>query len=182
MEPSTPNPVPSPGVPAPGDAPRARKRPKTVSPTTRTMHRARELGFTAEKVEQRIPIPNAKFAPTRDFINIIDIIAFKPGVGIVGIQATSDSNHAARMDKAKAEPMLQTWLESGGRFEVWSWGLRGARGDRKVWTLRREELLADGRVVPSSADDLAKPPPLFTPKRTHIGDGYKLVEPKAVGG
>lgn len=158
---------------------KTRKRPKSISPTTRTLQRLRELGFTAEKVEQRIPIPNAKFAPTRDFINVIDLIAFRVGVGIVGIQATSDSNHAARMEKARKEPMLQVWLESGGRFEVWSWGLRGPRGERKVWTLRREELKADGRAVPEHGHE--KPPALFAaPKPAHIG-GFKLAEPKPDG-
>lgn len=162
----------APGVPAPGAT---RKRPKSVSPTTRTLHELRKLGFTAERVEQRVPIPNAKFAPTRDFINVIDLIAFRPGVGIIGIQATSDSNHAARMEKARKEPMLQIWLESGGRFEVWSWGLRGARGEPKRWTLRREELKSDGRSVPEYGHE--KPPALFAPKQTHIG-GYKLAAPR----
>jgi hypothetical protein len=35
---------------------------------------------------------------------------------------------------------LQDWLKAGGRFEVVSWAKRGARGKRKVWTVRREEL------------------------------------------
>ena len=110
-----------------------------TSPTARTLRLARELGFVAEKVEQRVG-GGKSFGFTRDFINVIDIIAFKPGVGIIGIQATNDSNHAARMTKARNEPMLRTWIESGGRFEVWSWGLRGPRGKRKVWMVRREEL------------------------------------------
>lgn len=59
---------------------------------------------------------------------------------IIGIQATSGTNHAARIAKAKAEPRLRHWVDAGGRFEIWSWAKRGARGKRKTWTLRTEEV------------------------------------------
>lgn len=59
---------------------------------------------------------------------------------IIGIQATSGTNHAARIEKSRAEPRLVAWLRAGGRFEVWSWAKQGARGKRKTWTLREEEL------------------------------------------
>lgn len=57
---------------------------------------------------------------------------------IIGIQATSGTNHAARRDKALAEPRLQAWLDAGGRFAIWSWRKAGARGKRKTWTLWAE--------------------------------------------
>ncbi len=47
-----------------------------------------------------------------------------------------------RRVKALAEPRLRQWLDAGGRFEIWSWGKRGGRGERKLWTLRSEALLS----------------------------------------
>jgi hypothetical protein len=110
------------------------------SPTSRALALYRELGFKIEKVEQRLPIPG-KYV-TRDLFNCIDLVAVKPGVGVVGIQATSGANHAARVAKAKAEECLRVWIESGGRFEVVSFSAKcsDGRGSRKVITPRREEL------------------------------------------
>jgi hypothetical protein len=61
---------------------------------------------------------------------------------VIGIQATSGSNHSKRVDKARAEPRLATWLGAGCTFAVWSWAKRGARGKRKVWTLREEHIVS----------------------------------------
>lgn len=36
---------------------------------------------------------------------------------------------------------LKPWLEAGNRFELWGWRLRGPRGKRKLWTLRRVEFI-----------------------------------------
>lgn len=113
--------------------------PKTKSPTARSLDELKSLGFAAQVVERW----NA-FAKKRvDLFGVIDVVAVKPGVGVLGVQATSGTNHAARRAKALAEPRLRVWLASGGRFEVWSWEKQGARGDRKLWTLRRQEITAD---------------------------------------
>lgn len=109
-----------------------------TTPTQRTIADLKAMGFTFQVVERWNP-----FAKRRvDFLGCIDVIACKPGVGIVGIQATSGTNHSARREKAKAEPKLRAWLESGARFELWSYAKRGARGKSKTWELRREELTA----------------------------------------
>lgn len=34
---------------------------------------------------------------------------------------------------------LLPWLQAGNRFEIWGWRLRGPRGKRKLWILRRIE-------------------------------------------
>lgn len=113
-----------------------------MTPTARTLRRLRELGFTAAVVERRIP---GRFI-TIDLFGVADIVAMYPGFGILLVQTTSGANHAARRNKAMAEPRLQTWLECGGRFELWSWAKQGERGRRKLWTLRREEIAGDGCV------------------------------------
>jgi hypothetical protein len=111
----------------------------SVTPTARCLKEARELGLTAQVVEKWIPQRRIRI----DLFGVIDIIAVKQGIGIIGIQATSGTNHAARRSKALAEPRLREWLLSGGRYELWSYSKRGERGKRKLWTLRREEITAE---------------------------------------
>jgi len=116
-----------------------RKKKRGTSPTQRTMAELKDIGFAAGIVEKRVPKrPNI----TIDLFNCIDIVAIKEGVGILGVQATTGPNHAARRAKAVAEPRLKTWLLCGGRFEIWSWSKKGACGKRKLWALRRDELFA----------------------------------------
>ncbi len=113
-----------------------RRKPKGKSPTARAMDELRKLGFQVQVVEKW-----NSFTHTRnDLFGCIDLIACKPGIGIVGIQATSGENHAARRTKSLAEPKLRVWLESGARFELMSFAKRGERGARKLWTMRREEI------------------------------------------
>ena len=108
-------------------------------PTQRCIADLKDLGFTYQVVERWNP-----FAKVRvDLFGVIDVVACMPGVGVLGIQVTSGTNHAARRAKACAEPRLKTWLDSGGRFELWSYAKRGERGKRKTWQLRREELKAE---------------------------------------
>jgi hypothetical protein len=105
--------------------------------TAMTLARADELGFTAQNVEKWIPHTRRRL----DLFGCIDIVAVHPRCGIIGIQATSASNHAARRTKSAAEPRLRRWLKAGGRFEIWSWKRQKQRGpDNKFWQLRREEL------------------------------------------
>lgn len=111
-----------------------------MSPTARTLAECRKRGWIAQVVEQTIPRTFIK----RDLFGCIDIIAVaKPlndAGGIIGIQVTSGSNHAARLAKAKAEPRIAAWLSAGAKFFVWSWAKQGARGERKRWMLREESL------------------------------------------
>ena len=111
---------------------------KRTSPTARVLKHYRDCGFHIEVVERWLP----RTLTRKDFIGCVDLIAIKPGVGIVGVQATSRANHASRRNKAKAEPLLRTWLASGGRFEVASTAKQGERGKRKLWNVKREELVA----------------------------------------
>lgn len=116
-----------------------------MSPTQRTLAECKKRGWTAGIVERRL----TRFV-TQDFLGCIDIIAVTPD-GLVGIQATSGANHAARVTKARQEPRLSAWLSPGRTFEVWSWSKRGARGERKRWQLRAEsvsrETFHDGTVA-----------------------------------
>lgn len=119
------------------------------SPTQRALKDLRALGFQAQVVEKY----NA-FARIRiDLFGCIDIVAVREGVGILGVQACAAASHAARMTKAKAEPKLRLWLAAGARFEVWSYGLKGAKGKRKKYTLRREELTREPYTMLTNTAD-----------------------------
>lgn len=108
---------------------------KSASPTKLTCDELKTNGVAYGVVEQTIPHTFIK----RDFIGVIDIIACIGGK-IVGIQATSDSNHAARRTKAEAEPRLVEWLRCGAVFQIWSWKTKKEPCKKATYSCRVEEL------------------------------------------
>jgi hypothetical protein len=108
-----------------------------TSPTQRALAECKRRGWTAQVVERWNPYAKVR----QDLFGVIDIVALTPD-GIVGIQATGGQggNHAARVAKIAAEPKAQLWKAAGGKLVVWSWALRGARGEAKVWTMREENV------------------------------------------
>ncbi len=125
------------------DPTQRKKRKKSTSPTQRTLAECRKRGWTAQVVEHRVPRINV----LRDLFGVIDLVVIVPAApgsdsAILGIQATTTTNAAARYDKIIAEPRARQWVEAGGRLELWSWAKRGDRGKRKLWTLRVEALAA----------------------------------------
>ncbi len=107
-----------------------------ATPTKRSLDRLKQLGFEAGVVERFNSVTKRR----HDLLGVIDIVAVREGIGVLGVQATSGDNHASRRTKALAEPRLRTWLASGGRFEIFSWSKKGKAGKRKLWELRREEI------------------------------------------
>lgn len=93
------------------------------------------MGFHAWVVESVIPRTFIK----RDFMGWADII-YLTGKAIVGVQVTTGSHHANRLDKILAEPRALAWLQSGGLIEVWSY-VRYT--DSKEWLLRKEEIVEE---------------------------------------
>jgi hypothetical protein len=107
-------------------------------------------------------------APARrriDLFGFIDLVALDGQPGVLGIQATSTGNAPARVTKILEEctDAAIDWLASGNRIEVFGWGLRGARGKRKLWTLKRYIIeLQRGKLVPrapkeTECHDIPKP-------------------------
>ena len=97
-----------------------KKRAKPFNATKHSIESLTAAGWTVGIVEQRIP----HCFITRDFIGCIDLIAFKPSGGIMGVQVTGGTgkgNFNARVDKIKAEARAAIWLASGGRIQVHSW-------------------------------------------------------------
>jgi hypothetical protein len=123
-------------------------------PTQRTLKEVRKLGFEAKVLEHW----NSFTRQRQDFVGCIDIIAWRPGVGVLLIQTTSGSNHDARWDKVCATPEIRTLMQCGMRVEVWSWALRSSdgRGSRKVWKLRRAEVSMDNLTSDVNGGPLAE--------------------------
>jgi len=87
------------------------------SPTARTLEELRKRGFHPEVVERFIPRTRIR----KDLYGCIDIVAIM-GATTIGVQATDHTNHAHRMVKAMALPMLKEWLRGGTRgWQCWSW-------------------------------------------------------------
>ena len=106
-----------------------------MSPTQRSLAHARKEGFICAVVEKWNPHSKTR----SDLFGLFDILMICEG-SIIGVQACAGASHAARRVKMLAEPRLETWKEAGGEAWIYSWAKQGARGKRKVWTLRRESL------------------------------------------
>lgn len=111
------------------------------SPTSRTLEMYRKFGATIQVVEKF-----NQFSKTRlDLFGCIDLVAMHEN-SIIGIQATSGSNHSARRVKSLALPGLKLWLQCGGRFQIVSWtkkvtrNMDGTKSKVKRWYCRTEEL------------------------------------------
>lgn len=118
------------------EEPRKKPRKKPDSANARALAECRRRGWEAEVVEKRIP----RCFITRDLFGCIDIVAITDRT-LVAIQVTGGGHHTDRRSKVLAEPRLLRWLLAGGQFLVWSYDKRGGRGERKVYTLREEEIL-----------------------------------------
>ena len=110
-----------------------------MSPTQRTLKFYRGIGFTACVVEKWIPQTRRRL----DAFGFGDLLCCEPDFGIILAQACAGASHAARRTKILSEPRAAQWLAANGRIDVVSWSKRGARGKRKVWTCRREEITAE---------------------------------------
>lgn len=98
------------------------------SPTQRTLQLLRREGYLAAVAEKWNPHSRTR----SDLFGFADVLAVRAGAPVLAVQATSASNHSARVRKAQALPQLRTWLSAGCAFEVWSWAKRKGR-----WRCRR---------------------------------------------
>ena len=107
-----------------------------MTPTQRTLALYREMGYYIDIVERFIHGAGVR----RDYGGFADMIACHPLHGIVAVQSCAGSSHAAHADKVGTAPGLIPWLDAGGKVQLCSWSLRGARGKRKVWTARIDHI------------------------------------------
>lgn len=106
------------------------------TPTQRSLAKLRDEGWTAEVVEKWVPFP--KPGHRRDLFLIGDILALR-GPETLLVQTTS-TGVSTRIQKIRAAPVLPALLAAGWRVEVWGWRKVGARGRRKLWEVRVEEV------------------------------------------
>jgi hypothetical protein len=105
------------------------------SPTQRSLAYLRKHGYHVAIVEKWNPYVRIR----QDLFGCIDLIAIKPGQTLA-VQTTSGSHVSGRADKIRGLEAL-TWMqEAGWTVAVHGWAKRGARGKRKVWTLREERI------------------------------------------
>ena len=109
-----------------------------ASPTARTLAYLRKQGYTADVVERFLGPQQIR----RDLFHCIDVVAVKAGAPILGVQATTAPNLAARLTKAKAQPELAAWLAAGGAFVAHGWARRNGRWYVRAIELRGEQMEA----------------------------------------
>lgn len=121
-----------------------------TSPTQRTLALLRESGWTAQVVERWVPQARKRV----DLFGCIDLVAMRAtDKGLLGVQATTAANLAARVTKALAEPRLLTWLSAGNRFLLHGWAKKGPAGARKLWAVNvREIVRADNETLRVAED------------------------------
>lgn len=96
----------------------------------------RERGYLYAKTEHW----NHHARIRQDLFNCIDYLVLDNKPGVLGVQATTGSNAAARVTKCQ-ETIPPEWFQAGNRLQVWSWAKRGPRGKRKVWTLKIHDVV-----------------------------------------
>ena len=106
------------------------------SPTQRSKAYAESLGYQVAIVERWNPWAKVR----QDLYGFIDLLCLKEGCCLIAIQATSTGNMNSRIAKIKTLPASWKWITSGNRLEVWGWALRGKKGQRKKYELKRQIL------------------------------------------
>lgn len=104
-------------------------------PTQRTLKNLRDRGYLVDIGESY----NAFSRKTKDLFGFIDVIALHPQeTGVLGVQTTTGANLSARIKKAEnlKSGAYWKWLGAKNDVEFHGWAKRGARGKRKLWTVR----------------------------------------------
>jgi hypothetical protein len=97
------------------------------SPTQRTLKHLRKLGYLAEVTEKTIPRVFTK----KDLFGFIDVLAIRDGE-VLGVQATSGSNMAARIDKITNHENVAAVRKANIRIVVHGW----RKNAQNRWVLR----------------------------------------------
>jgi hypothetical protein len=106
-----------------------------MTPTARSLKLLRDTGHIAGVVERFLAAANKR----SDLFGFGDVLAVHRVVsGVLLVQATTLSNLAARMKKARSKPELAVWLRAGQRFEAWGWYRRAGK-----WHVKRVEVRGD---------------------------------------
>jgi hypothetical protein len=102
-----------------------------ASPTQRSLKHLREQGYLADVVERWIPGANIR----RDLFNVLDILAIREGE-ILGVQTTSDSHVAERVDKIANHENVGAIRKAGIKIHVHGW----RKNAKRRWVLREVDV------------------------------------------
>lgn len=108
-----------------------------MSPKARSMDYLRKQGWCVADVEKW----NSFARVRQDAWGFCDLICFSSlHPGVTAIQVTSDTNRSHRRQKLEQMDEVRRFKLCSNRVLLHSWGKRGLRGKRKVWTLTEEAL------------------------------------------
>jgi hypothetical protein len=114
-----------------------------TTPTARSLAFLRACGHAVDVVERWLPHAGVR----KDLFGCIDIIAVRRGEpGVLGVQCTTAKNMSARINKAKGQGDLRTWIAAGNRFSVFGWHKRGGKWQVKIVELTAADLAGAPRV------------------------------------
>lgn len=121
-----------------------------MSPTARAKEYAKKKGWPVAVTERW----NAFAKIRQDLFGIIDLIALADNQ-LIGVQATSRSNHKARVSKVHESEFLKPWLNTGAIVEIWSFDpkiLKTKEGRRMLVT--HMEKLPNGNIYESNREEI----------------------------
>ncbi len=128
-----------------------RKKPASKSPTQRALAILKKEGHVACVAERYNAFAGPpgmrchacgknRVGSRSDLFGFIDIV-YLTKTSTVGLQVTDSTSHSGHKKKILAEPRALDWLRAGNLIELWSFGLKGGRGEVKRWVLRKEEIV-----------------------------------------
>lgn len=104
-----------------------------MSPTQRSKAHAKKMGYSVAIVEHWNPFARVR----QDLFGFGDLLCMRPNAPLLLVQTTTTGNMSSRVNKIAELPASSHWLSTGNQIEVWGWSMRGAKGKRKVWTIKK---------------------------------------------
>lgn len=103
-----------------------------MTPTQRSLKYLRDAGYFVAITEKWNQWAHVR----QDLYGFIDLLAIR-GNETLAVQTTSGPHVSARLEKMKALPGVNRWLESPSRtIVIHGWRKVGAKGKRKLWECR----------------------------------------------
>ncbi|HQD86810.1 MAG TPA: hypothetical protein PK822_07880, partial [Bacillota bacterium] len=127
--------------------------------TQRTLKALRNDGWLVVVAERWNPYARKR----QDLFGWIDLVAIKPGVGIMGVQVCTQSFSAHMKKYAQAELLdaIRSWRNSGGLAQLWVWRRAVKKGKtRATWHCKIYNLeVRDEGLVAEAIDGQCDPEP-----------------------
>jgi len=134
--------------------------------TARSSDYLQKMGYVCCLVEKMVTIPARPGQPERKFLkdafDFCDLLC-TDGNHMLMVQSTTTANQSSRVNKILGIKAAALCLRAGADIEVHGWSMKGARGERKLWTVTVTELGLDsaGNVKVVSQRD-------YLPGRKHM--------------